>query len=115
MATYNIMYGDDIGKNCTTLVSARKQAINIIANSRSWKHIASVGITKDGKVIGHVLPTNSIFYVYQALSVPGNPFRGYEPVTWINDQGASLTTAQTNFLYQQYGLDMRGILKNFLW
>lgn len=115
MAKYNIMYGENIGKDCTSLISARKQAISQMKLQHYIAPIASIGITKDGKVIGHVLPTNSIFYVYQALSVPGNPFRGYEPVTWINDEGKTLTTAQSNFLYTKYGPGSGGIFKPFLW
>ncbi len=115
MATYNIMYGKEIGKDCTSLISARKQAISQMKFQHYIAPLASIGITKDGKVIGHVLPTNSIFFVYQALNTPGNPFNGYGPVTWINDEGKSLTTTQANYLYQQYGLDTRGKLKNFMW
>lgn len=114
MATYNIIYGKNSGKNCTTLVEARKQAIRLFTKSYTFGY-HSIGITKDGVVIGHVTRTNSIFYVYQVCLSPGNPFKGYGPVTWINDEGKSLTTAEANYLYRVYGLDMRGVLKEFLW
>lgn len=115
MAKYNIIYGEEIGKNCSTLVSAREQAISQMKLHHYSTPIASIGITKDGKVIGHVLPTNSIFFVYQALSTPGNPLSAYGPRIWINSEGKSLTTAQADFLYMKYGPGSGGIFKPFLW
>lgn len=112
MSTYNIIYGDKIGKNCSTLVSARKQAVDVLSN-RNWTFgRASIGILKDSKIIGHVLPTNSIFFVYQEVKRVGNPFGGYGPVVWINDTGKALTTSQATFMYNTYGSNQTN---EFLW
>lgn len=112
MSTYNIIYGNNIGKNCSTLVSARKQAVDVLSNLNRTFGRASIGILKDSKIIGHVLPTNSIFFVYQEVKCIGNPFKGYGPVVWINDMGKALTSSQANFMYNTYGLPHTN---EFLW